>query len=380
MSFQPFRVLIAGGGVAALEAALALRELADERVSTALLAPESEFVYRPMTVREPFAYRVAERYPIDKIARDIGVELLTDSLKSLDAPGRLVLTEAGAQLGYDALLLALGARPRPRYSSAITIDDKQLDELLHGLIQDVEGGYVQSLAFVIPGRIGWLLPVYELALMTARRAYDMNIELAVTIATPEDAPLAIFGDAVSAAVTELLERNGITTITSAYCEVPDGFHVEIHPGDRQLEVNRIIALPELDGPSIDGVPEGAHGFIPIDTHCQVPGVERVCAAGDATDFAVKHGGLAAQQADTAAEAIAALAGAPIDAKPFHPVVHGILLGGDRPLYLSADITGGHGSSSELSDTPTWSPPSKIAAKYLAPYLDAHSSAASGPRR
>jgi sulfide:quinone oxidoreductase len=291
-----------------------------------------------------------------------------------------VVTEAGVQLGYDALLLALGARARPRYSSAITIDDKQLDELLHGLIQDVEGGYVQSLAFVIPGRIGWLLPAYELALMTARRAYDMNIELAVTIATPEDAPLAIFGDTVSSAVTELLEQNGITTITSAYCEVPDGFHVEIHPGDRQLEVDRIVALPELDGPSIDGVPGGAHGFIPIDTHCQVPGVQRVYAAGDATDFAVKHGGLAAQQADTAAEAIAALAGAPINPEPFHPVVHGILLGGDRPLYLSADITGGHGSSSELSDTPTWSPPSKIAAKYLAPYLDAHGSAASGPRR
>jgi sulfide:quinone oxidoreductase len=106
MSVQPFRVLIAGGGVAALEAAPALRELAGERVSTALLAPEPEFIYRPMTVREPFAYRVAERYPIDEIARDIGVELLTDSLKSLDASGRLVLTEAGEQLGYDALLLA----------------------------------------------------------------------------------------------------------------------------------------------------------------------------------------------------------------------------------------------------------------------------------
>ncbi|MGI8429334.1 MAG: FAD-dependent oxidoreductase [Solirubrobacteraceae bacterium] len=370
VSFQPFRVLIAGGGVAALEAALALRELAGERVSTTLLAPEPEFVYRPMTVREPFAYRVAERYPIGEVARDLGVELRTDSFKGLDASGRVVHTEAGAQLGYDALLLALGARAQPRYPAAITIDDKRLDEVLHGLIQDVEGGYVHNLAFVVPGRMGWQLPVYELALMTARRAYEMNIDLAVTIATPEDAPLAIFGDAVSAAVATLLEQNGITMITSAYCEVPDSFHVEIHPGDRQLEVNRVVALPELYGPSIEGLPEDEYGFIPIDVHCQVPGVDRVYAAGDATDFAVKHGGLAAQQADAAAEAIAALAGAPIDPQPFHPVLHGILLGGDKPLYLSTDITGGHGSSSQLSDTPTWSPPSKIAAKYLAPYLDA----------
>ncbi len=99
------------------------------------------------------------------------------------------------------------------------------------------------------------------------------------------------------------------------------------------------------------------------------------AAGDATDFAVKHGGIAAQQADTAAEAIAALAGAPIEPTKFHPVIHAILLGGERPLYLSAHITGGHGSSSEISDTPTWSPPTKIAAKYLAPYLESHDRAA-----
>jgi sulfide:quinone oxidoreductase len=376
VSSHPFRVLIVGGGVAALEAALALRELAGDRVTTTLLAPEPEFVYRPMTVREPFAYRVAERYQIGEVARDIGVELSVDRFRSLDAPGRIVHTEAGEQLEYDALLLALGARAQPRYQHAATIDDKRLDEDFHGLIQDVEGGAVKSLAFIIPGRVGWLLPVYELALMTARRAYDMNIELAVTIATPEDAPLAIFGLRVSTAVTELLKQNRITTIPSAYCEVPDSFHVDILPADRRLEVNRIVALPELYGPSIHGLPEADHGFIPIDVHCQIRGVERVYAAGDATDFAVKHGGLAAQQADAAAEAIAALAGARVDPQPFHPVVHGILLGGDKPLYLSADITGGHGASSELSDTPTWSPPSKIAAKYLAPYLEARDRAGS----
>ena len=75
-----------------------------------------------------------------------------------------------------------------------------MDETLHGLIQDIEGGYVDSLAFVAPGRMAWPLPLYELALMTAGRAYDMNVELATTIVTPEDSPLAIFGSAASDAV------------------------------------------------------------------------------------------------------------------------------------------------------------------------------------
>ena len=101
------------------------------------------------------------------------------------------------------------------------------------------------------------------------------------------------------------------------------------------------------------------------------------AAGDVTDFPVKMGGIAAQQADVAAQAIAARAGADVDPAPFHPTVHGILLGADKPLYLSAHITGGHGSSSSISEDPSGSPGGKIAARYLAPYLEAHDRAPSG---
>lgn len=367
---QPFKVLIAGGGVAALEAALALRELAGKRVSTTMLAPEPEFVYRPLRVREPFGYSVAGHYPLQEIADDIGIELEQDAFKWLDPAQRVVHTEGGQKLPYDALLLALGARAHPRFRYALTLYDHRLDEQLHGLIQDVEAGYARKLAFIAPSQMPWPLPLYELALMTARRAWEMNEDVSVTIVTPEDAPLAVFGSAVSQAVGRLLVEHGILTIPSAHCETPEPGLVSIQPGTRRLHVDRIIALPELFGPSTPGVPKlGTHGFLPIDVYCQVPGLVNVYAAGDATDFAVKHGGVAAQQADVAAESIAALAGAPVKPAKFHPVIHGILLGGDRPLYLSAHITGGHGSSSEVSEEPTWSPATKVAARYLAPYLD-----------
>jgi sulfide:quinone oxidoreductase len=368
----PFRVAIAGGGVAALEAALALRELAGERISSILLAPEPEFVYRPMRVREPFAYSEARRYPLDEIARDIGVELKQDGFKRLERNRRIVHTGRGDQLQYDALLLALGAVHRPRFKHAITLDDARMDEQLHGLIQDVEGGYVQKLAFISPSRMPWPLPMYELALMTAERAREMGIELSITLATPEDAPLAVFGRTVSAAVARLLTDHGILVIPSARCETPAPGELSVYPGARRLSLDRIVALPELFGPSTPGVPKSApDGFLGIDVHCRVRGVDGVFAAGDATDFAVKHGGIAAQQADTAAQAIAALAGAPVKPEPFHPVIRAMLLGADKPLYLSAHITGGHGSGSKISDTPSWSPPGKIVAKYLSPYLESH---------
>jgi sulfide:quinone oxidoreductase len=367
-SHAPFNVVIAGGGVAALEAALALRHYGDGHITTSLIAPDGEFVYRPMTVREPFAYAAAARYPLQEIARDIGMNLVADTVKSVDPQSRVVHTDAGEQVAYDALLLALGARIKPRFKQALTIDDRQLGELLHGLIQDVEGGYVRRLAFIVPDRMGWPLPIYELALMTACRAYDMNVQLSITIATPEDTPLAIFGLAVSNAVSQLLEQNGIRTITSAHCEIPAPGRIAIHPGSQVLHADQIVALPELYGPSLPGLPVAAHGFIPVDDRCQVRAVERVYAAGDTTDFAIKHGGIAAQQADVAAQAIAALAGVADAPQPFHPIIHGILLTGGAPRYLSAHVTGGHGSSSQLTEAPTWSPPTKIAANYLAPYL------------
>lgn len=365
-----FRVLIAGGGVAALEAALALRELAGERVGTTMLCPEPEFVYRPMRVREPFAYSGARRYSLAEIARDLGVELRQDAFKWLAPDQRVVHTESAEQLEYDALLLAMGAIQRPAFTHAQTLDDSRLDEQLHGLIQDIEGGYIHKVVFVAPSRMPWPLPIYELALMTAQRAYDMNVEISVTVVTPEDAPLAIFGSTVSDTVARELEANGILTITSAHATTPAAGQLTIHPGGRTLFADRILALPELYGPPTPGVPKSSEGgFIPVTAHCRVRGLERVYAAGDATDFPVKHGGVASQQADAAAEAIAALAGAPVEPKPFHPVIHGIMLSLQKPLYLSAHLTGGHGSSSKISDTPTPDHPAKIAAKYLAPYLE-----------
>jgi len=51
------RVVIAGGGVAALEATLALRALAEERVAIHLVTPEREFTYQTARGRGAFSRR-----------------------------------------------------------------------------------------------------------------------------------------------------------------------------------------------------------------------------------------------------------------------------------------------------------------------------------
>ncbi|HUA10796.1 MAG TPA: FAD-dependent oxidoreductase [Solirubrobacteraceae bacterium] len=365
---SPLRVLIVGGGIAALEAALALDELAGELTERTVVAPNDEFVLRAWSVREPFSEPAANRWPLDDILAAANARRVVDELESVDATGRSVLLRSGTTLDYDALILAVGARPVARYEHAATIDDASMYATLGGLVRDVEEGYVDSVAFVSPPRIAWPLPLYELALLTAARAYEMGAEVRPSIVTPEEAPLAIFGRESSEVVRGLLADAGIEVICSAYAEVPRSGEVVVSPGERVLHAARIVALPELMGPSIAGLPEAANGFLKIDQHARVPETEGVYAAGDAVDFAVKHGAVGAQQADAAAEDVAALAGAAIEPQAFRPVISGMLLTGGHPLFMEADIAGGSGSAPAAYRAPA-AESGKLVTRFLTPALE-----------
>lgn len=203
--------------------------------------------------------------------------------------------------------------------------------------------------------------------MTAARAHEAGMsDVELTLVTPEPWPLAGFGRAASDAVSRLLDRAGITVYSSALAQVPAKQHLLVQPQGLELHPDRMIAMPRMSGPAIRGLPSAdAHGFIPIDRYWTVPNTQgRVFAAGDATAFPIKHGGLGAQQADAAAAAIAVLAGAQDQAEPFQAVIRGLLLTGDKPLFLSARVVGGQGFESEVSEEPLWTPPDKVVAAEL----------------
>jgi sulfide:quinone oxidoreductase len=365
---QPFRVLVAGGGVAGLETVLALRDMAGDLVSVTLLSPAPDFVYTPLSVREPFAGRHANRYPMADIAAELGFELVPDALDWV-APGqRSAFTASGREIPYDALVVALGARREPVYDGVITFRSGEDAEAMHGLVQDVEEGYSRSIAFVVPPGTTWSLPLYELALMTAERARSMSGGAALTFVTPEQAPLAVFGPKASDAVDGLLRDAGIEVHTGADATVERGSHIRIAPSGRQFDAERIVALPVLKGTAPRGLPADFEGFIPVSGHGRVVGVEDVYAAGDGVQFPVKQGGIATQQADAVAEAIARRAGAPIKPTSERPVLRGMLLTGGDPVSMRGETIRAQVEEGETAPRALWWPPAKIAGRYLAPYL------------
>ncbi|MBX5442517.1 MAG: FAD-dependent oxidoreductase [Solirubrobacteraceae bacterium] len=365
----PLRVVIAGGGVAALETLMALHDLGEQQLRLTVVAPDDDFVLRPMSVAVPFSAGHVTRVPLDEVCAGFGARRVRAAVAAVDAGARRVTCHDGAVLDYDVLVLATGADTRPAYRAALTFSDED-PERLNGLLRDIEQGSCASVALVVPPAGSWALPVYELALMLARHARDAGVDdLEIHLVTPEPAPLAVFGAEASDAVARLLADAGIRVHAGSYASVQRGGRITLAPGDRRLHVARVVALPVVEGRPIPGVPADDHGFVPVDDHCRVIGVDGVYAVGDGADFPVKQGGLAAQQADVAARDIAAAAGADVTPEPFRPVLRGMLLTGGEPRFLRRPPATTNGTRiPPVSTDRLWWPPTKVVGRYLAPWL------------
>jgi sulfide:quinone oxidoreductase len=362
------RIVIAGGGVAALEALIALRDLLDGFVAIDLVAPHQDFVYRPLSVAEPFGLSEPRRFGLRAIAKDHGAELHTGRLVAVNNDQGVAIVRGGPALDYDILFVAVGARPRDWLPGAIHFAGPEDVARLRAVVADLDRGAVGSIVFAAPPGLSWTLPLYELALLTAARVSDCGRgDVRLTVVTPEHTALEVFGPTAARHLRELCANRGIELELGAHAvsfhdgrlELTDGSHVR---------ADRVVALPELEGDPIDGLPHDTAGFIPIDQHGAVRGLPNVYAAGDGVAYPVKQGGLATLQADAAAEAIAARLGVAIEPRPFRPRLRGQLLTGLGPTYLTAGATEAGPRESTVAVNPLWWPPSKIAGRYIAPYL------------
>jgi sulfide:quinone oxidoreductase len=372
------RVVIAGGGVAAVEAILALRQLAGSALAIDLIAPENVLADRPSSVAVPFGLGATAPLDLLDLAWRHDVTVRRGELVSVDAAARRARLPCGAEVAYDFLLIAVGARPVPALPGATTFRGPSDAAAIERLLGDAAEGRYRRIAFAVPPGATWPLPAYELAIMVAvdlRARGARDVEL--TVVTPERDPLWLFGPAAGDALREALSARGIGLRTGARsATVRDGV-LTLESGE-VLPTDAVVALPTLEGPRVPGLGHDAAGFLPTDAHGRVSGVDRVLAAGDATSFPIKQGGLATQQADAAAATIAAELGAINEAAPFTPVLRGLLLTGGAPLYLRAELrpSGAPRTTSgaarrlqgEASGRALWWPPGKIAGRYLAPYL------------
>ncbi|MBS1676983.1 MAG: NAD(P)/FAD-dependent oxidoreductase [Actinobacteria bacterium] len=361
-------VLIAGGGVAALEAALALADLAPGEVDVTICSPRPNFVYRPYAVGVPYGVSRVVTYDLGRLAAAAGARHRPDSIASIDRESRLAVTHDGESIPYGDLIVCPGAKllwPVPGASTFWGIaDERDVGKVM----AEIREGGTRRVAFTMPSVESWALPLYELALLARAELDRTGDDAELTIVTPEDAPLQVFGRGVAEGMAELLAERRIEVRTGTHPVRFEHGALETVPAG-SIPFDRVISLPKLEGRRIRGVPHDVEGFVRIDSHCKVLGCDHVYAAGDVTSFPVKQGGLATQQADVVAEAIAARLGAVATPGEFDPILRGVLWTGAGPRYLEGWLAGGHGEAATMTTAPPWgADQGKIVGRYLTEFL------------
>ncbi len=373
---EPAHVVIAGGGFGAVEAVLALRAIAPGSVRVTLVSASPTLVYKPTATVEAFNEAPSRVYDLKAIATDVGASFRVDRLEAVAPNDHSVRLASFAVLEYDALVLAVGARAVAAVPGALTFHDQREAHHIRRMTSQLCSGQIDRIVFAVPCGCSWPLPLYELALLTATQMQESGAGGEVVLASPESAPLQVFGSQATRLVAELLAERGVRFIGECNPQhVERGWVLSLGSGDT-LESDCVVTVPELRGPRITGVPSDLQGFVSTDALGGVIGLADVYAAGDMTSYPIKQGGLATQQADTIAQRIASDHGISVAQARVHRVLRARLVGGARPVYLRTELdelgqptaaSTVHGHFTD-SDSESNTPPEKVFGRYLTPYL------------
>ncbi len=363
------RIVIAGAGIAGIEAALALRAFADDRAVVTVIDPGRRFAIPATATGSAFGIAPTIDVPLSRVVERTGAALRSSRVVAVDVGRRLAMLAGGELLGFEHLIVAIGARATSHLPEALTFrghaDVGELRGLVDSVTAQADRGGDADLVVVIPARCGWSLAGYEIALMTREHlvAAGHGDACRLAVVTAEDVPLAMFGARAGGAVVRKLRRADVEIVTGSTVSAFDWGRLVMGDGTIRA-ADRVISLPVMRGPALQGLPMDADGFVRCDPAGGVAGAPGVRVVGDAGTFPVKKGGVACQQADSVAASIARGLGAEVEELPFMPAM---------PEWVWDSADGWLLRDRGLTPTPNgdatgrWPVP-KMTGRFLAPFL------------
>lgn len=377
MSVKP-RVVVLGGGFAALESVFLMRMRMRDQVDLALISDSDSFVFRPNTIYIPFgADPQSLLVDLERPLRRRDVVFERGSVAEVDPDLRRVSLADGRQLLYDKLVIATGAATAAGEVSGLTEHAATVwtahemlgvRERFERIRDRARAGERPRVLFLIPPNNKCAGPLYEIVMMleTWLRREHVRDNVEITWSTVEKSFIQAFGPRLHELVTDEFAERGIDGHTAEVV-------TQVLPGEARYAdgttrgFDDLIAFPPyVSAVRYEALPSDERGFLITDAATrQVNGHPDIYAPGDAGDFPVKQAFLAFLQADTVAEHIGAEVTGHAFEAPFDPVSMCVMEMFDKatfaqvPLELTGDpqspvrVRPGADGAYKVGTSPLW---------------------------
>lgn len=308
-------IVIVGGGLAGLEAAVYLRSVLGEEAAITLVSDRQQFTYRPFLTYVAFGLSPDRvQFDLKRIADLHDFRLFAGRVERVEPKKRLIRFGAHS-LAYDSLILATGAatveEPVPGLRRGFTVWNEEgmirLHDRLQRAVEEASADRPARIVFLVPPKAAWTGPIYELAIMAATWLTWKGVRGAfhLRLVTGERRHVEALGPHVHERVAESLAYHGVDAATGRRAVRVEPRRVVFEAGeDVPFDILIDAAVYAGRGPKI-GLPVDGDGFYRtrLETR-QLVSFDDIYAVGDGSDYPVKQGFLALLQADAAAEHIA----------------------------------------------------------------------------
>jgi sulfide:quinone oxidoreductase len=280
------RVLILGGGFGGLSAAHTLRSGAGERVDLLLVDSSPDFTMglRKLWLLDGRSTPGEGSRPRTSLNRT-GIPFRQGAVEAIDAERREVRVD-GDHLGYDFLVMALGARPRPDLVPGGLGDNPNLYDA-EGAVEagrrlaDLDRGRVVILIAGIP--IKCPPAPFEAAFLVddLLRRSGRRDRVEIEVVTPQPMSIPAAGPAACALVEGRLGSKGIGFRPNAVVESVETGRVVLQGGD-VLQADLLLVVPPHRPPEVvagSGL-GGEGGWVPADPATLAAGPDGLFAVGD----------------------------------------------------------------------------------------------------